>query len=280
MTPLRIMTFNINGAATAWDDPAAWTTRAPLALTLIRQQAPDLIGLQEVEQGNLDTFTDQLTDYAHVRGNEYDLPPYAAWSSIFWRTEHLEATDAGEFWLSRTPDVCSADWGVPYPLGVTWVLLRCRQNGVSLLHLNTHFEDGPDGELSRLESCKLIVERVRTLQSGQAPAILTGDFNCNPDALPHRILVEAGWVDTYHAAGHSDGRASTFHGYEGPGYSAARYSGGANTYWRIDWILTRDAAHRLATRSCTIVCDRASAPYPSDHYPVVAAIDVLPAASA
>jgi hypothetical protein len=31
----------------------------------------------------------------------------------------------------------------PYPLGVTWVLLRCRQNGVSLLHLNTHFEDGP-----------------------------------------------------------------------------------------------------------------------------------------
>jgi 2-keto-3-deoxy-L-rhamnonate aldolase RhmA len=49
------------------------------------------------------------------------------------------------------------------------------------------------------------------MQSGQAPAILTGDFNCNPDALPHRILVEAGWADTYHAAGHGDGRDSTFH---------------------------------------------------------------------
>jgi endonuclease/exonuclease/phosphatase family metal-dependent hydrolase len=131
-----------------------------------------------------------------------------------------------------------------------------------------------------VESSKLIVQQARTLQAGQAPAILTGDFNCNPDTQPHRILVEAGWVDTYHAAGHSDGQDSTFHGYEGPAYSAARYSGGANTFWRIDWILTRDAVHRLETRSCTIVREHAVPLYPSDHYPVVATIDVVTAASA
>ncbi len=40
-------------------------------------------------------------------------------------------------------------------MGATWARLRRLGDGAELLHLNTHFEDGPDGEQSRVEGSKL-----------------------------------------------------------------------------------------------------------------------------
>lgn len=89
----------------------------------------------------------------------------------------FELLAAGEFWLSRTPDEPSNDWGVSYPLGATWVKLQDATTGFPLLHLNTHLEDGDEGELSRVEGSKLIVERISQLQASSIPVLVTGDFN-------------------------------------------------------------------------------------------------------
>jgi hypothetical protein len=53
--------------------------------------------------------------------------------------------EAGRFWLSSTPEQCVADWGVSYPLTVEWARFRTRDTGAEFLHLNTQYEDGPDG---------------------------------------------------------------------------------------------------------------------------------------
>lgn len=205
-----------------------------------------------------------------MRGNEYDVVPYAANTSIFWKTSRFELLDSGEFWLSETPDEPSGGWGVPYPMGVTWIKVRCVESEVPLVVLNTHLEDGAEGELFRVESSKLIVERVNRLQVGGLPVVLMGDFNCNPDSQTHRIFSEGGFTDAFLAGGNRDGQDSTIHLYQGEQYSAFQASGGANTFWRIDWILTRPGVQRWQTTACRIVRDAHPPLYPSDHYPVVA----------
>jgi endonuclease/exonuclease/phosphatase family metal-dependent hydrolase len=270
---IRIMTFNVQGCTHPSEGPHSWGSRAALNVRTIRRYAPDLIGFQEVQRGNLATYGAELAGYDHVAGNRYgDVAP-TEHTSIFWKRARFALVESGEFWFSRTPDRPSADWGVPYPMGATWARLRCVEDGAHLLHLNTHFEDGPGGALSRAEASKLLVARAAQLQGG-APAVLTGDFNCNPWHEPYRTFLSHGFTDTYRAAGHGDSAASsTLHGFRGAGYFALEWGG--ELYWRVDWVLTRDGAARLQATSCTIARDAEPPVYPSDHYPVVAEVLLL-----
>ena len=274
MAAIRIMTFNVQGCTYPQEGPHSWGSRAALNVETIRRYAPDLIGFQEVQSGNLATYGEELAGYDHVAGNRYgDVEP-AEHTSIFWRRERFTLVESGEFWLSETPDEPSSAWGVPYPLGATWVKLRRTDDGAHLVHLNTHYEDGPDGEVSRVEGSALITRRLAQLQAGGIPAIVTGDFNCNPWHRPYRIFLDGGFSDTYRAAGHGDSAASsTFHGFRGAGYVALEW--GREVFWRVDWLLTRDGASRLQTTSCTIARDADPPVYPSDHFPVVAEVVLL-----
>ncbi len=264
---LRIMTFNIWGCNYPKEGPNSWSERSALNVAVIRRHAPDLIGLQEAQEGNLATYRELLTEYTIISGNQYGDNPPTEFNAILYRHDRLELLQQGEFWYSPTPDEPSTGYGVDYPMGATWARFRDRQTGAEFLHLNTHFEDGPWGELSRTEGARLIVER---LSAAGLPAILTGDFNCNPDSAAHRFFEEADFADAWLSVGNHDGADSTFHGLHGEAYSAAEYSDGANTYWRIDWIMVKGAR----TAACTIVRDAQPPQYPSDHYPVIADIHI------
>ena len=176
-------------------------------------------------------YQDQLTEYTHDPGfQDGEGKP------IFWKRTRFELITSGKFWFSRTPDVRSSDWGVPYPMGAVWVQLKDRQTGAYLVHLNTHFEDGAEGEQSRVESSKLIVTRLAHL-THETPVIVTGDFNCNPWSAAYNIFAAGGFTDTYRAAGQADSVASsTFHGYRGQQYFSLEWGG--ELFWRVDWILT------------------------------------------
>lgn len=277
MTDLRVMTFNINGQD--WEDEPEWTwwsARAALVTATIRRYAPHLIGLQEVVRANLDSFRQELPGYEFELGLDDGEEEYPVTPPIFWKRDRFERIDGGQFWLSPTPDIRAAAWGVPYPLGATWVRLRERYTGAPLLHINTHFEDGPDGELSRPESSKLIVARAAELAAGM-PVFVTGDFNCIPWLPPYITFIEAGFVDSYRAAGNGDSVASsTFHGYEGEKYFAHDWGGeDGNLFWRVDWVLAHPGAGRLHTMSSTIVRDAAPPVFPSDHYPVISEFELV-----
>ena len=262
---IRIMTFNIQGASYPEIGLNSWQSRASLNIKTIKQYMPDLIGFQEVQAANLEAYHRQLVEYNHVAGIRYG---HEEQSSIFWNPSRLELIESGEFWLSRTPHQLSCDWGAHQPIGVTWVKLRCLESDSPLLHLNTHLDHTSSS--SRLEGSKFMVERISQLQESHIPVIVTGDFNCNPGSPPYDIFKQSGFVDTYLAAGNEDGAVSTFHGFEGPGYSALRW--GTEPFWRVDWILTRDGLKRLQTISCTVVRDAEPPLYPSDHYPIVSEV--------
>jgi endonuclease/exonuclease/phosphatase family metal-dependent hydrolase len=265
------MSFNINGVY--GDDENSWLMRAPLNLEVINRYAPDIIGLQEASTANLDFYREKLVDYSLVVGNCYGDTPPQEYSSILYKSSRYKLLETGEFWFSETPDIESVDWGVDYPMGATWARLECLSTGKQLFHLNTHFEDGPWGEESRIKAGKLIVTRLGQLASN-LPVVVSGDFNCNPWSSPDLIVLDNGFVDTYRAAGNADSiDSSTLHAFKGGSYFALNF--GNEMFWRVDWILVKDGIHRVQTTASTIVRDANPPTYPSDHYPIVSEIRLL-----
>jgi exonuclease III len=63
---------------------------------------------------------------------------------------------------------------------------------------------------------------------------------------------------------------NTFHGFRGRGYSV----NGDQSAWRLDWILARSGARSVSVKSCAIVRQAVPPLYPSDHYPVVADLQI------
>ncbi len=65
---LRVMTFNVRGSFHEGDGLNAWNNRAALNVETLKRQAPDLIGFQELQSGNLDTYEEKLPEYGRVLG--------------------------------------------------------------------------------------------------------------------------------------------------------------------------------------------------------------------
>jgi len=277
MTFLRVMTFNVQGYEDEADQTNWWVHRSELNVKTIQRYRPDVIGIQEITQRHMLVYDTALADYEHTA-----LPAQAEYeaSPIFWKRDKFELLDTGVIWLSPTPDVpFSKGWGIDeYALSAVWVKLKSIEDGTIFIHLNTQFEDGPWGAQFRLESSKLLVRRLAQLQDGGLPAIATGDFNCEPWDAPYTTFMANGFADTWRAAGHGDSdETSTFHGFQGKKYFGLEWGG--SVFWRVDWILARAGntpnAVRVETASCTIVRDAEPPLYPSDHYPVVAELELF-----
>jgi endonuclease/exonuclease/phosphatase family metal-dependent hydrolase len=281
------MTFNIQGADNGGKGANTWGSRAALNVRTIKRYAPDLIGFQEVQDGNLRTYREQMREYEYMLGPRAgNREPYD-YNPIFWNPTRLSLLDAGGFWLSRTPDRHSADWDTAWIRSATWARLRCIDRDLDILHLNTHLDH--ISELARVRGSELILDKLAELGGTDIPTILTGDFNCNPWPSPdsyfvettytdrcYHIFLDHGFVDTFTAAGYADGwGTSTFHGFEGSSYSPAQH----HMAGRVDWILTRDGVDGFRTEAYRIVRDAETPTYPSDHYPVLAELRLVPAQS-
>jgi endonuclease/exonuclease/phosphatase family metal-dependent hydrolase len=268
---LRVMSFNVRGSFHDAARKNAWRNRAALNVATIKRYAPDVIGLQESQRGNLATYRRHLPRYARIRGPKYgNAFPYDS-NVILYDPEKLRALDTGGFWLSETPEKHSRSWGTRVARSATWALFVLTNTNLSVLHLNTHLDhvSAP----ARREGSHLIVEKIAEISDlpGETPAvILTGDFNARPDSATHKNLTESGFMDTFLAAGNEeDQSANTFHAFQGTSYRDKHPARGPR---RIDWILLKDPRGRLETESHSIIRDAEedAGLYPSDHYPIVA----------
>jgi endonuclease/exonuclease/phosphatase family metal-dependent hydrolase len=262
------MSFNVRGSFRDRSEANAWDNRAASNVETIVRWAPDLIGFQELQSGNLETYEGRLPQYAHVLGPRYGNRAPHSFNAIFFDAERLELLDSGGFWLSETPERYSASWGTRVVRSANWARLRFSGTGLSLLHLNTHLDHV--SQLARREGSRLILRKLADLLEDEPPVIVTGDFNCRPGTPTYHNFVEGGFVDTHLAAGNEDTvDANTFHAFKGMRYQEGHPNLGPR---RIDWILLKDPRRRIRAVSHSVVRDhdKKSGVYPSDHYPVCA----------
>jgi endonuclease/exonuclease/phosphatase family metal-dependent hydrolase len=137
---------------------------------------------------------------------------------------------------------------------VTWGEFRHRKSGRRFHFYNTHFAHRGSDNLARVESARVLAERLKRLPP-QTDVILTGDFNTDLGSEPYQVL-KAELSDAYELAASKKGPVGTFHGFKGtPGTQ------------RIDWILFRG---KLKPVSIETLTDNKDNRYPSDHFPVIA----------
>lgn len=250
---LRVMTLNIRYPASS-DGDNVWTNRRELTLRVIRQFAPDILGLQEPWDTQLAYLDRELAGYARIAfrpdraRNEHN--------AIYYNAARFELVDWGTFWLSETPDVPnSATWGNSIVRGVIWARLRLRDGGREVVVFNTHFHHTGDAEPMRTKSAELLLERVKTLAGGE-PVIVMGDFNTTTTSRAYAILTGAtsGLYDARAAAAVKIGPEGTTHGFTGlVGHN------------RIDWILLGGGLRVVEVEH--IIAQEGNV-YPSDHVPV------------
>lgn len=249
-TPLRIMSFNIRLPVES-DGVDYWETRKPLAARMLREQQPDVIGLQELVQAQADYLARELPQYAWF-GRGRDAEGGGERMGVFYLKDRLKVVESGDFWLSDTPDVPgSITWNHLYPRMVTWALFERRSEGKRFYLFNTHLPYRAQDEAARVKGATAIAQRIATLPAG-VPVVLTGDFNTTPDSEVHAVLART-LQDAWTTAPRVEGSDATFHGFTG---AADR---------RIDWIFVKG----VAPESATSVTTRWQQRYPSDHFPVV-----------
>lgn len=259
---LRVMTFNLRGSYFP-DGENTWKRRAALNALTIRRYAPELIGFQEFQDGNLRAYEERLTGYAYSLGPEYQNGKPHAFNAIYWDPQRLEMLDAGGFWLSTTPERFSGSWGTRQIRSANWVRLRILAGGTEFLHLNCHLDHV--SETARARASELIAHHLPKLGGDAMPVVLTGDFNCDPGSEAYQTFARAEFADAHLVAG--GGQENTFHRFRGEGFEPKNPERQA----RIDWILVRDGPRsRWSVRRCVTIRDAEPPLYPSDHYPVLA----------
>jgi len=187
-------------------------------------------------------------------------------AALFFRRDRFEVVASGHFWLSPTPDaVGSRGWDAALPRIASWVRLadRTAPGAAPLLFVNTHFDHR--GATARLESARLVSQRVATLARG-GPVIVTGDFNAGVGSAPHAALFAAAdgaarLVDTFRAVDPDRvGPEGTFNGFD------PTRTGGE----RIDWI---GCSPGWTVVAAAIDRTARDGRVPSDHFPVTAVLE-------
>ena len=247
-----VMTFNIR-YANSIDGENGWEYRKEHVIEVIKDEAPDIIAIQEAVTVQLDFLTSNLKHLhaigEHTRGGEK-----GEFAGLLVNHEKLEVLDSGQFWLSEKPtEKGSASWDSSLPRSATWAKLKAKTKGEPFYVVGTHFDHR--GKEARLESAKLIIEFLTQSASG-LPVIVMGDFNCTISSAPMKAFYSYGLK-----AAAKENTGGTFH----------RFNGNIDGP-RIDFILLND---KWNLEEAAILRPRKDGKPPSDHEPIVAKVEFL-----
>ena len=266
---LVVMSFNVRYGA-ADDGENNWDKRKDLAYEVVRRQNPDVIGLQEALRSQIDDIRAALPAYGEIGVGREDGKTKGEYSAILYRKDRFDVNDTGTFWLSDTPEVPgSITWGNACTRVCTWARFLPK-SGKPFYLFNTHLDH--IAQLAREKGMALIMSRLSS-RKYQDPIILTGDFNSGENNPVVRYLkgerqLDAAnnglsknplpLVNTFRMLHKDASEVGTSHGFKG-GRSGAK----------IDYIFVQPGVEVLKGE---ILHDNKDNHYPSDHFPITAAI--------
>lgn len=267
--PVSVMTFNIR-LGTANDGDDHWSKRRDMLFDLLKEQNPDLVGLQEAFRFQVDEILAAVPGYAVVGVGRDDGKAGGEASCILFKRDRFHIAEAGTFWFSDTPAVPGTrHWGNNYNRISSWARFIDR-DGTAFYHYNLHIDH--ESQPSREKSTELLLARIRTRSFPTEPVVITGDFNSGEDnpAL-HRLTGVPGaksewpapFVDTYRILHPAEKVVGTF-----TGFKFGEVNGD-----KIDYVLVQPGTPVL---EATIIRTSRNNHYPSDHFPVSARINLAP----
>jgi endonuclease/exonuclease/phosphatase family metal-dependent hydrolase len=267
---LSIMSFNIRYGS-ASDGPNHWNLRKDLVFSVLEDQQPDVVGLQEALGFQINQITATVAGYISIGVGRDDGKTKGEYTALLYRTDRFSVQDSDTFWLSETPHVvASMSWNTACTRICTWALFKDKISKRTFYVYNLHLDHV--SQEARKKGVKLVLDRIAQRKT-LAPAFVTGDFNAgeknpaitqikepafkvktNATASPKTVHL----VDTFRAV-HPDAKpVGTFNGFRG-----------AATGQKIDYVFAMDHLNIL---TADILRMHRSGRYPSDHFPVTTTV--------
>ena len=172
----------------------SWFYRADLIVQDIADQAPGIIGFQEATRWQYRYMADVLTGYDSVITYR-DNSPISEGCPIFYNTALYTLVDKGSFWLSKTPEVMSKDWGSECYRVCSYVILTDNVSGKDFVVFNTHLDHVSDE--ARIKGIAVVLDKIA--QFGGLPAVIMGDFNALEGSETY-ISATENFLDAQYAA--------------------------------------------------------------------------------
>lgn len=251
--PVKVMTYNIR-YNNPDDGENRWDVRKGMITDLIKFYEPDIFGIQEGLAGQMNYLDSTLTNYQHI-GIGRDGGKKGEYSAIFYNKKKFKLIRQSTFWLSDTPDTISIGWDAALKRICTYGLFEEKGSKQKFWVFNTHLDYL--GIQARINSAKLIIERIKKLNKDNLPVILTGDFNSDPESEQIKYLSDI-LNDSKPNADFTYGNNGTFNNFE--------FNKSLNE--RIDYIFTSKTGVKVMKYA--VLSDSKNCHYPSDHLPVYA----------
>ena len=264
---LSIMSFNIRYGS-ASDGPNHWNLRKDLVFSVLENQQPDVVGLQEALGFQINQIKDAVPGYTSIGVGRDDGKTQGEYSALLYRSDRFDVQDSSTFWLSETPNVvASMSWNTACTRICTWALFKDKISERKFYVYNLHLDHR--SQEARKKGVKLVLERIAQRKT-LAPAFITGDFNAgetNPAITqikePEFTALDSkgskktvGLVDSFRRVQPDAKPVGTFNSWKGTA-----------TGQKIDYVFAMDHLHIL---SADILRMHRSGRYPSDHFPVMA----------
>ena len=266
--PIKIASFNLKHDSLFCRENR-WEQRRELITEIIQQSGAAIIGVQEMMPFMREDLRLRLTEY-EILGVGRTKRLTNEQSAVLLRQNSARAESVYTFWLSKHPDrQGSRAYYAMFPRICTVCEVYIEEWRCKIRVFNTHFDHicAP----ARTLSVRLILETMHRLnQRERLPILLMGDLNAGPHSKAIRILSEnlhnypdIHLTDLYKTPCAADIH-STYHGFHGKGRRIP-----------IDYIFISD---ELRIREAYVNTVQADGQFPSDHYPLVAWLELKPEA--
>lgn len=282
---LKVCSYNVR---THWGDRGKandWEKRKAMMVDLIGRMDADVMGLQEANWNpQLEYLRTKLADWEIVGGGRDDGKLKGEANPVMFRKDRLELVDTDMFWLSETPSVPgSKSWETSYPRICTFARLKVRSTGKTFVFFNTHLDH--QRTEAKVNGIRMVLSRMKDVLRPGEPVFLTGDFNSHMDAPAYLETVKV-LRDSYCVAKSApEGPWRSFNNWQyvpdereirlslvdGDPLKAERFFGVQNKFERIDYVFV---GPDVAVRAFRTWNDSKDGRYPSDHYPVVATVEL------
>lgn len=241
------------------DSGNLWIDRAPVVANLIRFHDFDILGIQEGLKNQLDDINNALPDYARYGKGRDDGKDAGEHSAILFKKNRFKLLKSGDFWLSQTPDVPGKGWDVTCCNRIcSWVYLEDLKTKKQFYAFNVHYDH--QAVVARRESSKLMLKKINEI-AGSKPVLLTGDFNGGRDSEWYTTIATSGVLaDVYGKVKFPYANNSSSNGFKTPKGQSV-----------IDHIFI---SKQFTASKWGILTDTYYGKFPSDHFPVLAEVEL------
>lgn len=179
---------------------SSWENRVDSICNLILFNNFDILGTQEVSLNQLNDMNKRLKEVYLCYGvGRDDGKEKGEQCTIFYKKDKFKLIEGNTIWLSETPEKVSKGWDASYNRILSYAKFKDIRDNTEIWFFNTHLDN--IGKKAKIESYKLILDKIEKICPANANIVLTGDFNFNQRSALYKSIANSKLLkDSYKSA--------------------------------------------------------------------------------